>query len=225
VIRTIIEADHRNVHPSTTNAHPLPKCSTTWPPSAGPDDHQRERADELIDGVGPDEQVLGHELRHDRVERGMEQCLPHAEDQHEDEQDRDRQCHLDRQEAGGSDRGGPDQVRGDQQTATIHPIREHARERHDDDLRRAPRDPDEGERARAVGDREDLERHRGEVEAVPDHGYEHPGPQQPEVANPHRLDQPHAVPEERRDPGARTSDDGDPRHCRGSLAVGYRRRS
>ena len=81
-----------------------------------------------------------------------------------------------------------DDVGRDQQPPSVEAVGEHAREQHEHDLGKAPRDADPRERAGPVPLVVDLPRDRHDVDAVAEERHDGSEPQQPEVADRERPD-------------------------------------
>jgi hypothetical protein len=116
------------------------------------------------------------------VGRSVER-LTHAED-HDQRVDLPQHEHVEGDEgAEHRDRQAADHVGEDQQLPAIEPVGEHARHQHEPDLRKAPRDPHAGERARAVPLVVHLPGDRHDVDTVAEERHDGAEPQQPEVAD------------------------------------------
>jgi len=79
-------------------------------------------AHELVERIGLDELVRGHDVGHERAESGPEEGLAGAEQHDEADEVPDLEHPGQREHADGDEHRGPDQVGTDQHAATLHPV-------------------------------------------------------------------------------------------------------
>ncbi len=158
------------------------------------DDHHRDGPHDLADGVGFHQEVFRNDGGDDRQEGGTEQRLPHAEDRHERHEDGNGEGAFEREQTDRTDRREADHVAGDHQVSPVHAIGERTRREQQQQLRERPRDADRGERGRRrVHLPVDLPGHRDHIDAVADQRDRHAGPEEPEIADPERTEDPDAI--------------------------------
>ena len=190
-IASTAAAEARKDSASSVNAAPMPEGLDEHAADRRADEAQRDRADEVVEGVGLRELVGRQHLGRDRVEGGAEERAARAVERHEHDHVPQLEQPRDREERHDADRRAAREVGVEHEPAPVEPVAQHAAEQQERDRRDRHRDPHHRERRRRVGQRVDLPRHRDHEDAVADERDAHPAPEQAEVAVAQRREEPH----------------------------------
>ena len=154
-----------------------------------PGQSECDRAHELVERVRLGEVGFGKQVRHDRVERRVEERRRRSVDRAQRHDVPQREPAAQRQQREQPDSRAANQVGSHHHASPVDTIADGTADEQEHDRRDAHRDSDERQRGRRVRQHVDLPGHRDEERAVADERQRHPGPESPEVAVPQRGEQ------------------------------------